>query len=101
MVLSLLLTCLGGVGLLYLYHLNRGLKAVPQEAHRLSPRRWTVREIRAAFDNVVNSPVDVSKSLPPKQNRRYVVIGGSGMYLGLRPSKQPICKVHSGVELHN
>ncbi|KAI9045797.1 putative 3-beta hydroxysteroid dehydrogenase/isomerase family protein [Aspergillus affinis] len=79
MLLPFLLTCLGGVGFLYLYHLNRGLKWVPEEARRLSPRRWTVDEIKAAHEKAIHSPVDVSKSLPPRQNRRYVVIGGSGL----------------------
>ena len=80
MLLPILLLCLAGVGFLYLDHVNRGMKAVPQDVRRLSPRRWTVGDIHAAYESAVTSPVDVNQSLPPKQNRRYVVIGGSGMY---------------------
>ncbi|KNG84556.1 3-beta hydroxysteroid dehydrogenase/isomerase family protein [Aspergillus nomiae NRRL 13137] len=65
--------------LLYLYHVNRGIMAVPEEARRACSHRWTVDEIKAAFEKVVNSPTDVAKSLPPKQHRRYIVVGGSGL----------------------
>jgi nucleoside-diphosphate-sugar epimerase len=64
---------------LYLYHVNRGMTQVPEEARLLSPRRWTVEEIKEAYRKAIESPVDVSKSLPPKQHRRYIVVGGSGM----------------------
>lgn len=66
--------------LLYLYHVNHGMTAVPEEARRLSPHRWTVDEIKAAYDRNVNSPIDVAKQLPPKQNRRYVVVGATGTF---------------------
>lgn len=64
--------------LLYLYHVNRGMTAVPEEARRVSPQRWTVDEVKAAYDRNVDSPIDVAKQLPPKQNRRYVVVGATG-----------------------
>lgn len=66
--------------LLYLYHVNRAIMAVPEEARRLCPHRWTVDEIKAAFEKVQDSPTDVAKSLPPKQSRRYIVVGGSGAF---------------------
>ncbi|GES60735.1 NAD(P)-binding protein [Aspergillus terreus] len=75
----LLLAGIAALAILYLYHVNRGMCAVPAEALALSPRRWTVEEIKAAYDEAARSPVDVSKSLPPKQNRRYIVVGGSGL----------------------
>ncbi|RAQ43219.1 hypothetical protein AFGD_009629 [Aspergillus flavus] len=65
--------------LLYLYHVNRAIMAVPEEARRLCPHRWTVDEIKAAFEKVQDSPTDVAKSLPPRQSRRYIVVGGSGL----------------------
>lgn len=74
----LLLAGIAALAILYLYHVNRGMCAVPAEALALSPRRWTVEEIKAAYDEAARSPVDVSKGLPPKQNRRYIVVGGSG-----------------------
>ncbi|KAA8644770.1 hypothetical protein EYZ11_002173 [Aspergillus tanneri] len=79
MAFLLPLVCLLGLGALYLYHVNRGMKVVPAEAHSLSPRRWTVKEILAAYEKVQISPTDVRKSLPPKQHRRYIVVGGSGL----------------------
>ncbi|KAE8372544.1 hypothetical protein BDV26DRAFT_97741 [Aspergillus bertholletiae] len=65
--------------LLYLYHVNRGITTVPEEARRLHPHSWTVDEIKAAFEKAENSPTDVAKSLPPKQHRRYIIVGGSGL----------------------
>ncbi|KAF7597518.1 hypothetical protein BBP40_003765 [Aspergillus hancockii] len=65
--------------LAYLYHVNRRLLTIPEEAQRLSPHRWTVNEIKSAYEKAVNSPVDVAKSIPPKQRRRYIVVGGSGL----------------------
>ncbi|PWY76280.1 NAD(P)-binding protein [Aspergillus heteromorphus CBS 117.55] len=70
---------ISGLAILYLYHVNRGMSEVPEEARRLSPRRWTVDEIKAAFEDSIQNPVDVQKSLPPRQNRRYIVVGGSGL----------------------
>lgn len=66
------------LGALYLWHVNRVMKRVPDEATKLSPHRWTVEEIKAAYKKSLESPIDVSKSLPPKQNRRYVIVGGTG-----------------------
>ncbi|KAE8388492.1 hypothetical protein BDV23DRAFT_173781 [Aspergillus alliaceus] len=65
--------------LIYLYHVNRAINAVPEEAHRLSSPRWTVEEIKAAYEKAIASPTDVVKSLPPRQHRRYIVVGGSGL----------------------
>lgn len=74
----LLVASIAGLAL-YLYHVNRGMTEVPEEARLLSPRRWTVEEIKEAYRKAIESPVDVSKSLPPKQHRRYIVVGGSGL----------------------
>lgn len=66
--------------LLYLYHVNRGMSQVPEEASRISPHRWTLDEIKSAYSRNVNSPIDIVQHLPPKQNRRYVVVGAAGNY---------------------
>lgn len=66
---------------LYLFHVNCAMKVVPEEARRLSPRRWTVEEARGAYQKCLEDPVDVINALPPKQSRRYVIVGGSGVYL--------------------
>lgn len=66
--------------LLYLYHVNRGMLEVPEGTRRLSPHRWTIDQIKAAYKRNLENPIDVTKNLPPKQHRRYVVVGGSGKY---------------------
>ncbi|RHZ61925.1 putative 3-beta hydroxysteroid dehydrogenase/isomerase family protein [Aspergillus thermomutatus] len=76
---TLLAASVAGLAVLYLYHVNRGMTQVPEEARLLSPRRWTVEEIKDAYRKAIESPVDVSKSLPPKQHRRYIVVGGAGL----------------------
>ncbi|KAL3493093.1 hypothetical protein BJX62DRAFT_90594 [Aspergillus germanicus] len=78
-MLAMLVSCAAVLGILYLYHVNRAMCIVPEEARRLSPHRWTVDEIKAAYKQAVHTPVDVTKSLPPRQNRRYIVVGGSGL----------------------
>lgn len=45
----------------------------------MSPNRWTEDEIKAAYKRNTENPIDVAKSLPPKQSRRYIVVGGAGM----------------------
>lgn len=63
------------LGALYGWHINRAMKIVPGEATKLSPHRWTVEEVKAAYQKSLEHPVDVTKSLPPKQHRRYVIVG--------------------------
>ncbi|GFG24518.1 sterol-4-alpha-carboxylate 3-dehydrogenase, decarboxylating [Aspergillus udagawae] len=74
-----LAACIVALVALYLYHVNRAMTQVPEEARLLSPRRWTVEEIKEAYRKAIESPIDVGKSLPPKQHRRYIVVGGSGL----------------------
>lgn len=64
---------------LYLYHVNQGMKRIPEEFYKSSADRWTVEQVQAAYKKSLENPVDVSKSIPPKQSRRYVVVGGAGM----------------------
>ncbi|KAJ5948593.1 hypothetical protein N7454_001900 [Penicillium verhagenii] len=81
MTYILLPAALGLAGL-YLRHVNTVMKKTPEEAQNLSPHRWTVEEIQSAYTRASENPVDVTKSLPPKQTRRYVVVGGSGLVGG-------------------
>jgi hypothetical protein len=83
-MLATFLSCVAVLGILYLYHVNRAMCIVPEEARRLSPHRWTVDEIKAAYKQAVHAPVDVAKSLPSRQNRRYIVVGGSGTLAMIR-----------------
>jgi hypothetical protein len=78
-MISIIFTTLG-VAALYLYHVNAAMKRVPDEAHKSSPHRWTVDEVKEAYKKVLENPIDITDSLPPKQSRRYIVVGGSGTW---------------------
>lgn len=77
---------MGGVFLLlitiYLWHVNRGMSGSPPDAAKLLSKRWTPDKVREAYEKTKSSPTDVSKHIPPKQGRRYIVIGGSGLVGG-------------------
>jgi nucleoside-diphosphate-sugar epimerase len=66
----------------YIRHVERALKSTPKEALRQSPRRWTDEEIKSTYERISAHPIDIKPHLPPKQNRRYVVVGGSGLVGG-------------------
>ncbi|KAI1437985.1 3-beta hydroxysteroid dehydrogenase/isomerase [Xylaria sp. CBS 124048] len=66
------------LGVVYLWRLNWQLSQTPPEAARASPFRWADHEIRETYKRLQAKPIDWSKHLPPKANRRYVVTGGSG-----------------------
>ncbi|KAK0656641.1 hypothetical protein B0T16DRAFT_316951 [Cercophora newfieldiana] len=70
------------IALLWLYRINLAMQAVPAEAIKASPRRWTRQEIRETYERVSKTPSDFSKQLPPALKRRYVVFGGAGMVGG-------------------
>ncbi|CDM33293.1 hypothetical protein DTO013E5_9124 [Penicillium roqueforti] len=76
---SLIVASLAVLGALYMWRVNSAMKVVPEEARKLSPHRWTVEEIKAAYKKSLENPIDVTKSLPPKQSRRYVIVGGTGL----------------------
>ena len=67
---------------LYLRHVNNGMKQVPHEALKLSPKRWTDEEIRRTYKQISEKPLDWTPHLPPHLERRYVVVGGSGLIGG-------------------
>jgi len=75
---------LAGVGVslfllsFYLWRLNRAISGVPIQAQKLSPHRWTPEEVKAAYAKIEKTPIDAASNLPPKLERRYVVVGGSG-----------------------
>jgi hypothetical protein len=62
----------------YFWHLNRAMLGVPDEVQKISPHRWTPDEIKATYAKIVKNPIDDTSHLPPKLERRYVVVGGSG-----------------------
>lgn len=64
----------------WLFRLNRNLTSLPPEALRLTGKPWTDDDIRDACKKFEAEGHDFTKYLPPKQNRRYVVFGGSGWW---------------------
>lgn len=67
---------------LYLRHVQNGMKQTPQEILDISPNRWTDEEVLTTYDRIGKQPVDFSSHLPPRLNRRYIVVGGSGLVGG-------------------
>ncbi|KAI9655374.1 MAG: hypothetical protein M1821_005521 [Bathelium mastoideum] len=70
------------LSILYLVHVNNVYYRVPEEARKLSAPEWTEEEIRQAYEKVGEKPIDFTAHLPPRQDRRYVVVGGSGLVGG-------------------
>lgn len=70
--IAVLLLCL------YLYKLNMAMTSIPEEAHAVRPHPWTDEEIRETYERVCKEPIDFTKRLPPKLERRYIIVGGSG-----------------------
>lgn len=68
----------GGLAALYLIHINAVMKRTPEEARRFSPTRWSVEKCKETYEKVLQNGIDLTDTLPPKQSRRYIVIGGSG-----------------------
>ncbi|KAK8213847.1 putative 3-beta hydroxysteroid dehydrogenase/isomerase family protein [Phyllosticta capitalensis] len=79
---SALLTVVGLVVCLYLWHVNRGLGGSPQVVDCVAVKPWTEKELREAYDKLREHPIDVTPHLPPKQQRRYIVTGGTGLVGG-------------------
>lgn len=72
--------------LIWLYRINAGMKYVPAEAAKASPTRWTRQYMRETYERVKRNPISYLKALPPRLDRRYVIVGGSG---------EPISSVYS------
>ena len=66
-------------GALWLYRINTLMKVVPKDVAEYSPHRWTKKEVQDTYAQMSKKPLDFTKLLPPKLERRYVVVGGSGM----------------------
>jgi hypothetical protein len=65
----------------YLYRLNRAMSTIPEDIQREAEKNaWTDAEPQKTYDRIVASPLDSRPFLPPKLERRYVVVGGSGMF---------------------
>lgn len=64
---------------LYLWKVNHTMWTTPPEALKYSPTRWAPEECRKTYERVKKEPVNWAAYAPPKQERRYVIVGGSGM----------------------
>ena len=64
--------------ILYLWHVNQAMSGTPEEVKKITPNRWTEEEIRETYTRLEKEPIDFTPPLPPKLNRRYIVVGGSG-----------------------
>lgn len=67
---------------LYLYKLHKVMISVPEEARALRPHPWTEKEIQETYDRVCREPIDFTKRLPPRLERKYIIVGGSGLVGG-------------------
>ena len=68
------------IAAVWLCRINAAMKVEPEAARKASPWRWTRQEIRDTYERVKQNPIDFTKHLPPRQDRRYIVVGGSGMW---------------------
>jgi hypothetical protein len=68
----------GLVAIACLYNVNNALCTTPEEVEKLAGKPWSDDVLRAAYDKCRKEGVDFTQYLPPKQNRRYIVFGGSG-----------------------
>lgn len=64
----------------YLVFVNYSLLSTPPEPSQLCQSIWTEQQIRTRYRELETKPHDFTKNLPPKTNRRYLVIGGSGKF---------------------
>ncbi|KAF3760033.1 NAD(P)-binding protein [Cryphonectria parasitica EP155] len=69
----------------YIVNLNRLLSATPSDFAKLISRRWTRSEIKNTYARLSKNPITTASyasQLPPKQHRRYIITGGSGLVGG-------------------
>jgi nucleoside-diphosphate-sugar epimerase len=67
---------------LWLWLIDRAYKRGTSKAIDLSPHRWTDDEINKTVEKLESQRLDWTPHLPPKQGRRYIVVGGSGLVGG-------------------
>ncbi len=67
----------------YLFHINRLLSGTPDEIAQLVQERWTPELLRETYARLEKHPINTESyrhRLPPRLDRRYVVVGGSGKW---------------------
>ena len=83
-----LVTSLVVLGGLYIWRLNKLMCSQSPEAIARSPKRWTDEEIRSAYQQHLDAPLDVKPHLPPKTGNRYIVVGGNGFVGKISPKSE-------------
>jgi nucleoside-diphosphate-sugar epimerase len=78
---ALALACFGLVAFICLSHIDTALSTTPDEVEKLRAKDWTDKFVRETYDKCLRERPNFKRDLPPKQNRRYVVTGGSGVCL--------------------
>lgn len=69
------------VPLAYIHLNDARLKRVPQSASQFSPKRLTPEAITALEKQLAEKDTTIDDQIPPKTERRYIVVGGAG-FLG-------------------
>ncbi|PKS10524.1 hypothetical protein jhhlp_002277 [Lomentospora prolificans] len=64
---------------LWLAKINNVMRTTPADALKVSPHRWTKEEIIETYRRIEENPIDWTPHLPPKLDRRYIIVGGSGL----------------------
>lgn len=83
----MLILALVALGVFWLYRFNSALRSTPEEARKFSPKRWTKEQVKEAYENVKKNPVNFLKHVPPAQERRYIIVGGSGKFTKKKKKK--------------
>lgn len=77
----LVVLALGAIFLvLYMLRLNWVLSHTPQEVVDRAGEPLTRDYVRGVFERVKKDGIDWEEKLPPRKNRRYIVVGGSGEF---------------------
>lgn len=63
---------------LYVVRVNAVMLRTPSEAEAHAGKPLTAERIRRALGEVKESGIDWYDNLPPRKERRYVIVGGSG-----------------------
>lgn len=64
----------------YLWLANHAMTKEYDEVYKYAQKPWGKDEMKRVYDEAKRGPIDVRAYLPPNQNRRYIVLGGSGVF---------------------
>lgn len=64
--------------IVYAIRVDHVMRNTPPEALKYVPRFIDVEEIQSTYEGIKKNGIDFAKELPPRRERRYLVVGGSG-----------------------